>query len=88
MILCRGNSSIQTIQMNGETHKVIRAVYSTYEYFAVPKDWNMDDITVRYDKLYYKGNVINGITSTMDREYPDEITEEDFDDFDTYFDCD
>jgi hypothetical protein len=77
----------ETPKMNGETHKVIRAVYTTYQLFAVPKDWEMDDISVKYSTLYYKDEVVGGVLPELDMKYADDLTEEDFEDYECYFDC-
>lgn len=76
-------------RMNAETHKVIRAVYTHYQFFAVPKEWEMDEIGVKYNTLYYKDEEVEGVLDADDgMKYPDDITEEDFDEYNDFFDCD
>ena len=73
-----------------ETHKIIAATYEPKkEMFCVPKDWNVDDIVIKWGVLYYKGEEVEGncpvhVFEDIEK-IPLEI--EDTDDYDDYFDC-
>tara|TARA_R110000822_G_scaffold78584_2_gene188283 strand:+ start:1105 stop:1335 length:231 start_codon:yes stop_codon:yes gene_type:complete len=75
--------------MNNTTHKVITATYTARELvFAIPIDWKIEDIYVRYDNLYYK-DVRQDIPVQEfegDCKRP-KIEEEDLDEYEDYFDC-
>jgi len=75
-------------KMNSKTHKVISATY-TYEYlYAVPIDWDVKDITMRYGELFYKQEKkdVPKEEYEPDMKYPNQIEDADVD-IEDYFDC-
>ena len=76
--------------MNSETHKVIVARYSGPEnLYAVPKDWDLEKVLIRYGVFYYDGEEVNPPKVEMDSDakYPIEVDVSDDYDLDEYFDC-
>jgi hypothetical protein len=64
--------------MNSETHKVITATYfMPQDHFAVPIDWDIEDIDVMWGKLYYKGECkdVPKQEVVKDLNHPEKITE-------------
>ena len=78
-------------KMNSKTHKVVVATYSALYYlYAVPIDWDVKDITIRYGDVSYKGKEVEGIKNVeMEPYYKFPITIEETDDYELeeYFDC-
>jgi len=75
--------------MNSKTHKVITAVYvASYTHFAVPIDWDVEDIDVSDGTLTYKG-VEQDVESHDYDEDRGQTTalNEDVVDLEEYFDC-
>lgn len=74
-----------------ETHQIIRAVYTEFQYFIVPKDWEVDELYVHDGNLYRMG-VATHIASRHDTysmvnhapEYMEVASSEDYLEF---FDC-
>jgi hypothetical protein len=75
--------------MNNKTHKVIVAEYISYQYWAVPIDWNLDDCDVKYDTLYHKDDKVEGVRhEANDWKYPHgRLVEDELYDYDSFFDC-
>lgn len=46
---------VATPQMNNRTHKVLEVSFYHDINYAVPKDWEMEDISFLGQTLYYKG---------------------------------
>lgn len=74
--------------MNSETHKVIVATYCTEVVYAIPKDWKLDDLFVRWGKLYHKGEIVNVPMAEveLDSKFPQDLEESSYD-LEGYFDC-
>jgi hypothetical protein len=80
---------INATTMNSETHKVITATFFTPEYhYAVPIEWELKDIDVKWGRLYYKGEQkeVPMQESEVDLKYPTEINENEYD-LEQFFDC-
>jgi len=76
--------------MNSKTHKIISAIYYPYDrHFVVPIDWNIEDISIRYDQLSYKEEFKEVPVFEMieDSKYPDKIEEGDWNELAGYFSC-
>lgn len=77
--------------MNSDTHKVIVARYEGPIFiYAVPMDWNVADICIRYGGFYYKGKQVNPppeVEFEGDHNEPPIIEESDDFDLETWFDC-
>jgi hypothetical protein len=76
--------------MNSKTHKIISATYTTYTLYAVPIDWDVEDIYIKYGSLFYKQEEqydVPNDTPEPDGKYPSRIEEGEFD-LEDYFDCD
>lgn len=86
-----GNTSdpIMTSKMNNNTHKVIIAKYTAYQYWAVPIDWKVEDCSIRYDNLFHKDDCVEGVRcDDIDYKYPDgDLDEAELDDYAMFFDC-
>lgn len=76
-----------------ETHMTLNAIYEPrLIYFIVPKHWNLDEIDVRYDIIYYKGVNVNDYLKRWDIEheskFPEQIiVDDDGGWMDEYYDC-
>jgi hypothetical protein len=85
-------TSNMTTKMNNETHKVIFAKYTAYQYFAVPMDWKVEDCSVKYDTIRHKdGEEVTGvIQDDIVYTYPDDVIEShlELSHYDMYFSCD
>jgi len=69
--------------------KTIEASYTSTIFFQVPNHWDVKDVMIKWDNVYYKGKLVEGIKSTesnCDYKYPSAI--EDADDMDYLFDED
>lgn len=58
--------------------RVIEVTYRSETLYEIPKDWNLDDIMIRYGDLYYKGVLqcdVESIELGNDMKYPDSIEE-------------
>jgi hypothetical protein len=42
------------------TYQIIRARYTEYQYFIVPKEWNIESIDVKMGYLYHRGFACDG----------------------------
>jgi len=76
--------------MNSKTHKIITATYYPAErHFVVPIDWEIDDISIKYDHVYYKKEFQEAPVYEMetDEKYPEKIEEGDWEDLAGYFSC-
>jgi hypothetical protein len=77
-------------KMNSNTHKVVIAkYYPPKTIYAVPVDWDVEDITIRYGFVYYKGEEVQleSVELEGDTKYPKTIEESDDFDLEQYFDC-
>jgi len=77
-------------KMNSKTHKIITATYYPAErHFVVPIDWEIDDISIKYDHVYYKKEFQEAPVYEMetDEKYPEKIEEGDWEDLAGYFSC-
>jgi hypothetical protein len=77
-------------KMNSKTHKIITATYYPAErQFVVPIDWDIEDISVKYDQVYYKKEFQEVPVYEMetDEKYPEKIEEGDWEDLAGYFSC-
>jgi hypothetical protein len=75
-------------KMNSNTHKVVVAYYAPKTMYAVPIDWDVKDITIRYGTVYYKGTEVElESVEIEDSKYPRTIQETDDYELETYFDC-
>ena len=75
-------------KMNNETHKVVVATYYAHEtIYAVPIDWNVKDITIRYGRVYYKGEQVElkSVEMEGDTKYPSTIEVSEWFDYDDHF---
>ena len=79
--------------MNSKTHKIVTAIYyPPLQHFVVPIDWDIKDINVKWDNIYYKGFIKEEIPSYTEDNYEDEIIPETIDEGDwkelvNYFSC-
>ena len=70
--------------INEKTHKIIMATYHpTQHFFAVPIDWNMSDVYVKYGTVYYKNEEVNVKNQLIEGDYkrPYEVDVVDYDDY-------
>jgi hypothetical protein len=78
-------------KMNSNTHKVVVATYydAPDTIYAVPIDWNVDDIVIRYGTVYYKGEKVEleSVEMKGDFKHPSTIEETDEYDLEEYFEC-
>ena len=82
------NKSTMASKMNRNTHKVISATYTNQYLYAVPIDWDVKDIKIKYGDLYYKQKEqdVPKEEYEPDYKYPNQIEDEDVD-IEDYFDC-
>ena len=75
--------------MNDQSHKLITAEYITEVNYAVPRDWEVKDIDIKYGELYYKGEhqVVPMREDEDDMKYPNIIEDNDDDEVSQFFDC-
>ena len=78
-------------KMNSKTHKVISAYYTKETVYAVPIEWDIEDIIIQNETIYYKGEEQDDIQNTSeeleyDSKYPDRIEEGKLD-LEDFFDC-
>ena len=75
--------------MNDQSHKLITAEYITDVNYAVPREWDIKDIDIKYGELYYKGEhqVVPMHEDVNDMKYPNIIEDNDDDEVSQYFDC-
>ncbi len=76
--------------MNSKTHKIITATFYPVErHFVVPIDWNIEDISIKYDHVSYKEEFKEVPVYEMegDEKYPEKIEEGDWEDLAGYFSC-
>ena len=78
----------QEPKMNSKTHKVISATYTNEWLYAVPIDWAVEDIIIKYGELFYKQEKkhVPHKEYEPDYKYPDQIEDADVD-IENYFDC-
>jgi len=76
-------------QIFNDTHKLVTAEYSTEQLYCVPKDWNLADITIKWGRFYYKGELktIPMIDLDPDMKFPYNLTEDLDSDPTDWFDC-
>ena len=75
--------------MNSNTHKVITATYCPREVvYAVPIDWDVEDIHIKYGEFYYKGELKDVLEFEIEPEYkyPEDIKDNDYE-LEQFFDC-
>jgi len=73
-----------------ETHKLVAAEYDGPDtMYCVPKEWDLDDIEVRWGIFYYKGveQDLPQLVLEPDGKRPKRIYEDIENDVSTYFDC-
>ena len=79
--------------MNSKTHKIVTAIYHPpIQHFVVPIDWDIKDINVKWDNIYYKSFIKKEIPSYTEDDYEDEnipqtIEEGDWKEVVNYFSC-
>ena len=77
-------------KMNSKTHKIITATYYPIErHFVVPIDWDIEDISIRYDQVFHKKEFQEVPVKQMEHSdrYPETIEEADWEDCAGYFSC-
>jgi hypothetical protein len=69
--------------------KVIIATYYNNEYYKVPIEWDLKDISFKWGIMYYKNEEITVPKYNMehDMKRPDAIEEDNIDNYDEFFDC-
>ena len=74
--------------MNSKTNKIISATYTSEYLYAVPIDWEIEDIIIKYGNLYYKQEEQNVKKEEYepDWKYPNQIEDTDLD-LEDYFEC-
>jgi len=79
---------IMASKMNSKTHKIISATYTSEYLYAVPIDWEIEDIIIKYGNLYYKQEEQNVKKEEYepDWKYPNQIEDTDLD-LEDYFEC-
>jgi len=75
-------------KMNSNTHKIISAYYRKEALYAVPIEWDIEEISIKYGTIYYKGEEqdVPEEEYVGDYKYPDKIEESELD-LEDYFDC-
>ena len=61
-------------------NKTIEATYSSSIFFQVPSHWDVADVMIKWDNVYYKGKLVSGIKSTesnCDYKFPTKIDDAD-----------
>ena len=77
-------------KMNSKTHKIISATYyPAQRHFVVPIDWDIDDISIKYDTVFHKQEFQDVPVYQMetDTKYPENVEDVDWEDFSGYFSC-
>ena len=74
--------------MNSKTHKIITATYPKEFLYAVPIEWDIEEISIKYGTISYKGEEQDVPEEEYegDYKYPDKIEESELD-LEDYFDC-
>jgi len=70
--------------------KVIIATYETRAYFKVPKEWELEDIHMKWSNVYYKGEEVQVPlleADDIDMKRPDKYEEDNIENYDGFFDC-
>ena len=69
--------------------KLLTAEYKQIEYYKIPKEWELKDISIKWGVLYYKGKEVAVPQGKFehDMKRPDELEIDDSADLDLYFDC-
>jgi hypothetical protein len=68
-------------------YKCVQVTYKAYKILRIPIEWNVEDIGVVWDKIYYKEEeVAVEMVEDMEMKYPDSIEDMD-DDVEKFFDC-
>jgi hypothetical protein len=80
-----------SIKMNTKTHKVFVATFVKKIAYAVPIDWDIDDVSIRYNDIYYKDEEqkdmpMYDICDDYEEGEPYKFEEEE-DVLEEYFDC-
>jgi DNA-directed RNA polymerase subunit RPC12/RpoP len=75
-------------KMNSKTHKIITATYPKEFLYAVPIEWDIEEISIKYGTISYKGEEQDVPEEEYegDYKYPDKIEESELD-LEDYFDC-
>jgi len=74
--------------IKSSTHKIINAVYTKDVVYAIPKEWELDDISIHYGDLYYKDNKQECKKVGLDiPPIPQDIVEDDDFHIEEYFKC-
>ena len=84
------SNSTMAYKMNSNTHKLITATLHPVEHhFAVPNDWDLEDITYESGILFYKGKkqYVPKVVDDGECKDLDELKEGIWMDLDVYFDC-
>ena len=76
-------------QLFNDAHKLVTAEYSIEQLYCVPKDWNLKDISIKWGRFYYQGELktIPRIDLDPDMKFPYTITEDLDSDATSWFDC-
>lgn len=76
---------------SAETHQIIRAVYTEFQYFIVPKDWEVDELQVHDGNLYRMGAATHLAsrhdTYNMVNHAPEYMEVASSEDYPEFFDC-
>jgi hypothetical protein len=77
--------------MNSKTHKVVSVKFIKKIAYAVPIDWDCEELSTSYGDLYYKGEEVKNPKMVCIRDDYDDGEEEDFQeneyDLEEWFDC-
>ena len=72
------------------THKLMRAdYYKVADVYAVPKDWVLENIIIKYRRVYYNGVLqeLDCQEGEVDMYEPEEILFDDDLELEQFFDC-
>jgi hypothetical protein len=68
-------------------YKCVQVTYKAYKILKVPIEWNVEDIGMVWDKIYYKDEEVEvDMVEDMEMKRPDSIDDMD-DDVENWFDC-
>lgn len=69
--------------------KVLVASYITEEYYKIPIDWDLEDVGIKWGKLYYKNEevIVPMQEGEHDMKRPDDMEIRDMDEYEDFFDC-
>ena len=76
-------------KMNSKTHKIIIATYTNEYLYAVPIDWEVNDIKIKDGTLYYKQKEQDVPKEEYEPNYtyPNQIEDYEDGNLEYYFDC-